>query len=149
MSIVDDVGEQLKQAMRDKDKGRLQALRNIRAAFLEALKAEGAPPALTDADAEPILRRLAKQRRESIDAYDAGGRSDLAADERAELAVIEGFLPQLADEAQTAAWVDAAIAATGATAASDLGRVMGHLMKAHPRRHDGKLANRIARQKLV
>lgn len=149
MSIVDEVSAQLKQAMRDKDKPRLQALRNIRAAFLQALKAEGASEVLPDADALDLLRRLAKQRAESIAAYEQGGRDDLAADERAELSVIEAFLPKLADASQTEAWVDEAIAATGAAQASDLGKVMGHLMRHHKQDIDGKLANQIARDKLA
>jgi uncharacterized protein len=148
MPIVDEVASQLKQAMRDQDKPRLQALRNIRAAFLEALKVEGAPDALPDTEAEGILRRLAKQRRESIEAYDAGNRDDLAASERAELAVVESFLPQLADQRQTETWVTEAIAATGASGPGDLGRVMGHLMKHHKDQLDGKLANQIARRAL-
>jgi uncharacterized protein YqeY len=148
MPIVDEVASQLKQAMRDQDKPRLQALRNIRAAFLEALKVEGAPDALPDTEAEGILRRLAKQRRESIEAYDAGNREDLAASERAELAVVESFLPQLADQGQTETWVTEAIAATGASGPGDLGRVMGHLMKNHKDQLDGKLANQIARRAL-
>lgn len=148
MSMVDDVSAQLKQAMRARDKARTQALRNIRAAFLEALKSEGAAETLSDDEAQAILRRLAKQRRESIEAYQKGDRPELAQAEQDELQIIEAFLPQLADDEQTAAWVREAIAATGAQGASDLGRVMGHLMKNHRDHLDGKLANRIAREQL-
>lgn len=148
MPIVDRVSEGLKQAMRDKDKVRLQALRNIRAAFLESLKAEGAPEHLSDDDAVAILRRLAKQRRESIEAYRAGDRADLVETEQAELDIIDTFLPQLADRAQTETWVEQAIAATGATGPGDLGKVMGHLMKHHRDAIDGKLANQVARARL-
>lgn len=148
MSMVDDVSAQLKQAMRARDKARTQALRNIRAAFLEALKSEGAAEALSDADAQAILRRLAKQRRESIEAFEKGDRPELAKAEQDELQIIEAFLPQLADAELTAAWVREAIAASGAQDASDLGRVMGHLMKNHREQLDGKLANRIAREQL-
>lgn len=148
MSMVDDVSAQLKQAMRARDKARTQALRNIRAAFLEALKSEGAAETLSDDEAQAILRRLAKQRRESIEAYQKGDRPELAQAEQDELQIIEAFLPQLADDEQTAAWVREAIAATGAQGASDLGRVMGHLMKNYRDHLDGKLANRIAREQL-
>lgn len=149
MSIVDQVSDGLKQAMRDKDKARTQALRNIRAAFLEALKAEGAAESLSDDEAVGILRRLAKQRRESIDAYTAGDRADLAASEQAELDIIDAFLPKLADKAQTETWVDQAITATGASGPGDLGKVMGYLMKNHRDALDGKLANQVVRARLT
>lgn len=148
MPIVDEVSAQLKQAMRDRDKERLSALRNIRAAFLQALKSEGAGDSLTDDEAMTILRRQAKQRAESISAFEQGGRAELAEAERAELAVIEAFLPKLADEAQTRAWVDEAIATTGASGPGDLGRIMGYLMKNYKDQLDGKLANQIARSQL-
>jgi uncharacterized protein len=148
MPLVDDVSAKLKDAMRAKDKPRVQALRNIRAAFLQALKSEGAGETLSDDEAIALLRRLAKQRSESIAAYEEAGRDDLVEAERAELEVIEGFLPSLADEATTRAWVRDAIAATGADGPGDLGRVMGRLMGAHKGEIDGKLANRIARQEL-
>lgn len=142
MSIVDTVSEQLKQSMRDRDAARTSALRNIRAAFLMAMKEDGSAT-LDDVKAVEALRKLAKQRLESIDAYTAGGREDLAVVERQELAVIETFLPRLADAAQTRAWVEEAIAATGATGARDKGKVMAALMKAHKADLDGKIANQI------
>lgn len=147
MSLVDDVTAAMKDAMRAKDKPRLAALRNIRAAFLEAMKSDGRD-ALPEEEAQAILRRLAKARRESIDAYREGGREEMALDEEAELAVIEAYLPQLADEATTAAWVDEAIAQTGASGPSDTGKVMGALMKAHKAELDGKLAQALVRARL-
>lgn len=147
MSLLERVSDDLKDAMRARDKARTTGLRGIRAAFIEALKEDGAE-SLPDARAEEILRKLAKQRKESIDAYDQGGRPELAEVERAELAVIEGYLPQLADEATTRAWVQAAIASTKAAGPGDLGRVMGVLMKEHKAVLDGKLANRLVRELL-
>ena len=90
-----------------------------------------------------MLRRLAKQREESIGRSRTSAETDRAAAERAEKAVIESFLPRLADEATTRAWVQAAIAETGA-GARDLGRVMGALMKAHRDDVDGQLARKLA-----
>ncbi|MCB9677198.1 MAG: GatB/YqeY domain-containing protein [Alphaproteobacteria bacterium] len=147
MGLVETVSSQLKDAMKARDKDRVNGLRGIRAAFIEALKEDGSET-LPDEKAMTILRRLAKQRKESIEAYDAGGRPELAEAERAELAVIEGFLPQVADEATTREWVAAAIAQTGASAPADMGKVMGALMKAHQGVLDGKLANRIVRELL-
>ena len=142
MGIVDSVSEQLKQAMKDRDAARTSALRNIRAAFLTAMKEDGAST-LDDARATVALRRLAKQRAESIEAFAAGGREDLADAERKELGVIEAFLPRLADAAQTRAWIEEAIASTGATSARDKGKVMAALMKVHKSELDGKIANAI------
>ena len=147
MSILDQVSEQMKEAMRAKEKDRLTGLRNIRAAFIEALKVDGSTT-LPDDKAIEILRRLSKQRRESIEAYEAGGRQDLVDAEKAELAVINSFLPQTADEATTRRWIEEAIASTGATSAKDIGKVMGALMAAHRSELDGKLANQIVRELL-
>ena len=143
MPIIDDVTAQMKEAMRAKDKLRLTALRGIRAAFIEALKADGSET-LADEKCIPILRRLEKQRKESISAYEAGGREDLAEPERGELAVIEAFLPSLADEATTTGWVQAAIEASGAAGPQDMGKVMGALMREHKGEVDGGLAKDVA-----
>jgi uncharacterized protein YqeY len=148
MSIYDQVSAQLTQAMRDRDKDRTTALRNIRAAFIEGLKLDNSA-SLADDKAMDILRRTAKQRRESIEAFTAGGRKDLAESEAKELAVIESFLPRLADEATTRGWVEAAIAKTGAAGMQDVGKVMSALMAAHREEIDGKVANRIARELLA
>jgi uncharacterized protein YqeY len=147
MAILERVSEELKDAMRAKDKSRIDGLRGIRAAFIEALKVDGSTE-LADDKAQDILRRLAKQRRESIDAFGAGGRADLVAEETNALAVIESFLPKTADEATTRQWVADAIASTGATSARDIGKVMGALMAAHRAELDGKLANKIVRELL-
>jgi hypothetical protein len=143
MALVDDVSQQMKQAQKAKDAPRLAALRNIRALFLNEMKRDGAET-LDDEVATALLRRLAKQRDESIEAFEQAGRADRAAAERAEKAVIESFLPSLADDATTRAWVAAAIDETGAASPGDLGRVMGALMKAHRADVDGKRARELA-----
>jgi hypothetical protein len=143
VSLVDDVSQQMKQALKANEPLRLRALRNIRAAFLTEMKKDGSTN-LADAVARELLRKLEKQRKESIEAFEAGGRPELAAEERAELAVIQGFLPSLADEATTKRWVQEAIASTGATSAKELGKVMGALMKAHKGELDGNLAKKLA-----
>ncbi len=143
MSIFEEVNAQMKDAMRAQNKLELQALRSIRAAFLVRMK-EDASSTVSDADALPILRRLEKQRHESIEAFEGAGRAEQAAAERAELEVILKFLPRLADEATTRAWVETAILESGAKSAKDLGRVMGALMTAHKADVDGTLARKIA-----
>lgn len=147
MAIIDDVSTQMKEAMKAREKVRLQALRGIRAALIEAMKADGADT-VSDEAAMGLLRKLAKQRKESIEAYEQGGRQELADQEKEELAVIEGFLPKLADEATTEAWVDAAIAQTGAESMKDMGKVMGVLMKAHKAEMDASLASALVKKKL-
>jgi len=147
MAIVDDVNAQLKAAMKAREPARLAALRGMRAAFLNEMKKDGSET-IPDETAVAILRKLAKQRNESIEAFDKGGRAEQAAAERAELAVIETFLPSLADEATTRGWVEAAIAESGASAPGDVGRVMGAVMKAHKGDVDAGLAKKIAAELL-
>ncbi len=143
MALVDEVSQQMKEAQKAKDAPRLAALRSIRAVFLNEMKKDGAET-LDDEVAIAVLRRLSKQRDESIDAFAKAGRDDRADAERAEKAVIESFLPSLADDATMRAWVQAAIDESGASSAKDVGRVMGALMKAHKGDVDGKKAREVA-----
>jgi uncharacterized protein YqeY len=147
MALFDEVTAGLSAALKAKDAPRVAALRSIRAAFLVEQKKDNAAT-LTDEVCIALLRRLEKQHHESIEAFEKAGRAERVAAERAELAVIESFLPRLADEATTRAWVDEAVAATGAAQPADLGRVMGALMKAHKGEVDGNLARRIAAERL-
>jgi hypothetical protein len=147
VGIFDEAFRGMQAAMKAKDELRLTALRAIRAAFLLEMKKDNAST-LSDEVCVGVLRKLEKQRHESIEAFEAAGRADRAAAERAELAVIESFLPKLADEATTRAWVREAIAASGASSAKELGKVMGALMKAHKGEVDGNLARKIAAELL-
>jgi uncharacterized protein YqeY len=147
MAIYDDVTEQMKAAMRAKDKPRLSALRNIRAAFINKRKESNAE-VLTDEQCIAELRTLAKQRKDSVQSYTEAGREDLAEAEALELTVIEAYLPSLADEETTRAWVEEAIAAAGATEVRHVGKVMGQLMRAHRGEIDGGLAKRLAAELL-
>jgi uncharacterized protein YqeY len=146
MSLMEQVSAELKKAMLAKDAPRTTGLRLIRAAFIE-LEKEGKGE-VTDERCLESLRRLKKQREDSIGAYVSANREDLAEVERAELAVIETFLPQLADEATTRAWVKEAIAASGATSPKEMGKAMGALMKAHKADIDGTLARKLLEQEL-
>ena len=142
MPISDNVTSQMKDAMRAKDALRLSTLRSMRTAFLNEMKKDGSD-SVSDEVCETLLRKLEKQRKESIEAFTKGGREEMANNERIELAVIQEFLPQLADEARTREWVEAAIAETGAAGAKEMGKVMGALMKAHKAEIDGNLARGI------
>ncbi|MGB0620812.1 MAG: GatB/YqeY domain-containing protein [Myxococcota bacterium] len=147
MSIVDDVTAQVKEAMKAKDQPRLSALRSMRTAFLNEMKKDGAD-SISDEVAEGLMRKLEKQRKESIEAFEKGGRPEMAEVEQAELSVIQEFLPQLADEAQTRVWVEEAIAQTGASEKKDMGKVMGALMGAHKAELDGNIARQIVQELL-
>ena len=146
MSLKDEVQAQLKAAMLAKDTARTTGLRMIRAAFIELEKAGQGE--VTDERCMEALKRLKKQREDSITSYTDAGRPDLADAERAELVIIEGFLPKLADEAQTLVWVKEAIAATGASSAKEVGKVMGALMKAHKADIDGNIAKALITREL-
>ena len=133
MELREQIGDALKQAMRDKDAVRLSTLRLINAAIKDrdiALRAEGGDAGDQGVGSEDILKilgKMVKQRQESARAYEEGGRLELAEKERSEIVVIEDFLPRQLDEAETAAAVDAAISDTGANSIRDMGKVMGVL----------------------
>lgn len=130
MDMRTRVTEALKDAMRSKEADRLATLRLINAAIKDkdiALRGEGDDKIVTDADVLAIMGRMVKQRQESARAYDEGGRIELAEKERAEIKVIEEFLPKQLDEAETEAAVAAAIEAVGAESIRDMGKVMGEL----------------------
>jgi len=148
MAIVEQVSQQLKEALRAREANRLAALRSVRAAFVNEMKRDGSET-LADEVCLTLLRRLEKQRKESIEAFEGAGREERAAAERAELQVIQSFLPSLADPETTRAWVKEVIASTGASQTGDIGRVMGALMKAHKGEVDGALAKRIAGELLA
>jgi uncharacterized protein YqeY len=145
IELSETIVKALKTSMLAKDKPRTGALRMIRAAFLEA---EKSGKELTQDSAHTILRRMAKQRVEAAEVYATAKRQDLADGEKAELMVIEEFLPQLADADTTRAWVTEAVASTGATQMGELGRVMGALMKAHKGQMDGNMARKMVQEAL-
>ena len=115
----------------------------MRTAFLNEMKKDNSED-VSDEVCISLLRKLEKQRKESIEAFEKAGREEQAAAEREELSIIQGFLPQLADEEQTRVWVQEAIASSGAEQPGDMGRVMGIMMKAHKGEIDGTLAKNIA-----
>ena len=96
---------------------------------------------LTEDDFLAVLTREVKSRRESVEAYEKAGRADLAAKEQAEIAILTEYLPQQLDEREIDSLVDEAIAATGASSARDLGKVMGWLAPKTRGRADGKLVS--------
>ena len=123
-----------KDAMKAKDSARLSTLRLISAAIKDreiAARVGDGDGTLGEQDLIAILSKMVKQRQESAKAYEEGGRLELAQKEEAEIAVIQEFLPRQLSEAETAAAIDAAIAALGATGIRDMGRVMAELRDRH------------------
>ncbi|MEM8725809.1 MAG: GatB/YqeY domain-containing protein, partial [Pseudomonadota bacterium] len=101
-----------------------------------------------DALVTSVLQKMAKQRRESIEMYETGGRAELAAKEQAELAVIEEYLPQMMSEDETKAAIETIKSETGASSMEDMGQVMGELKKRHGAVLDGKLASGLVKAAL-
>lgn len=138
MDFFENVNEAMKQAMKARDKERLEALKGIKKEFLEAKTAPGANNELPDDKALSILVRMAKQRKESAQIYKDNGREDLAAGELAELTVIEEFLPKTLTAGELEAELRAIIAEVGATSPKEMGKVMGVATKRLAGRADGK-----------
>ena len=114
------------EAMKARDTARLGALRLISATLTnkDIELRTGTAPADDDVLVADVLMKMAKQRRESIEMFDKGGRTELADAERAELAVIEGFMPTQMDEAEAMAAIRSVVAEIGATSVKDMGKVM-------------------------
>lgn len=138
MSLFDQVSEDIKNAMRAKDKVRLEALRGIKKEFLEAKTAPGSNGELSDDAAMKVLVRMAKQRKESARIYNEQSRPDLAGTEMAEAAVIEEYLPKPLSEEELTAELKKIIAEVGATSPAQMGMVMGRATKSLAGRADGR-----------
>jgi uncharacterized protein YqeY len=122
MSLKSAITDDMKTAMRAKDAARLSAIRLLLAAIKQREVDERIE--LTDADVLAIIDKMIKQRRDSVAQFEAGKREDLAAVERAEIAVLEGYLPARLSDAELDALISDAIAATGAAGMAGMGKVM-------------------------
>ena len=137
-------------AMKAGDKPRTGAIRLIQSALKNRdieLRTSDKPPE-DDALVTDVLQKMVKQRRESIAMYDQGGRAELADAERAELAVIEEFLPRQMSEDETKAAIDAIVAETGAASVKDMGRVMALLRERHAAELDMSKASGLVKARL-
>lgn len=125
MDLFDRVSEDIKNAMKAKDKVALETLRNVKKFFIEAKTAPGSNDTLTDDAALKIIQKLVKQGKDAAQIYVGQGRQDLADAELAQVAVMETYLPKQmsAEELETA--LKAIIAEVGATSGKDMGKVMG------------------------
>lgn len=125
MNLFDQISNDIKEAMKARDKVRLEALRNVKKYFLEAKTAPGAADELTDDAALKIIQKLVKQGKDSATLYTEQGRADLAEAELAQVAAIEVYLPKQMTEEELTAALQGIIAETGAAGPKDMGRVMG------------------------
>lgn len=132
-----------------RDKDRLNALRAIKSAILLELTKEGAQGGLDEAVGMRILQKLHKQRQESAAIYHEQGRTDLAAEEEIQAAVIEAYLPQRLSEAEVEAAVKQVIALSGAAGMKDMGRVMGLANKELAGKADGALIAALVKRLLT
>ena len=148
MSLLDKLNEDLKTAMKAGDDVSKRTLRDLKAAISRVQK-ENPGRDLSDEEIIAVLRKQAKQRRDSIEAYRQGGREDLVAAESAELEVIERYLPaQMSEEAITEA-AQRVIAELGASSPRDMGRVMSKLMPQLRGQADGRLVSQVVRNLLI
>ena len=120
MSLFDQISNDIKEAMKAKDKVRLETLRNVKKVFLEAKTAPGANDTLTDDAALKLIQKLVKQGKDSAEIYKGQGREDLAEGELAQVAVLEVYLPKQMSEAELEAALKEIIAEVGATSAKDM-----------------------------
>jgi hypothetical protein len=151
MSLKDTISEEIKSAMKAKDKVRLETVRSIKKVILEqetSLRAKG-QDALTPEQEMDVLVQQAKQRRDSIEQYRNAGREELAEKEAQELEIIESFLPKQLTDEELSAVLDDLIAETGASSPRDMGKVMGVAMKQLKGRADGKKVQELVKAKLI
>ncbi len=149
MNLFDQVSEDIKKAMKARDKVRLDTLRNVKKVFLEAKTAPGADDTLADDAALKILQKLAKQGRETAQTYTDNNRPDLAEEELAQARVIEEYLPKPLTEEEIEAAVAKIIAETGATGMKDMGRVMGTASKQMAGKADGRAISAVVKRLLA
>ena len=146
MSFLDTLQDEVKAALKAGDKERTSALRMIINELQKEAKQNRQD--LDEAAELQVLRRELKRRQESIEAFRAGGREDLAAHEETAANIIQDLLPEQMDETQLTALVDKVIADTGASSPRDMGKVMAAVMEQGGVRVDGKLASRLVKERL-
>ena len=135
-------------AMKAKDAVKLASLRAIKAAILLAKTAEGGNGEITDQDIVKIIQKLVKQRKESAQQYNDAGRPELAENELAEVAAMEGYLPKQLSEDEVRAELEKIMAEVGATQPSDMGKVMGVATKRLAGLAEGRLISTLVKQLL-
>ena len=147
MTLKQQLTDDMKAAMKAGEKDRLGVIRLINAVIKQKEVDERAE--LDDAAVLAVLEKMVKQRKDSVSQYEGAGREDLAAVERAEIVVIEAYLPAKLGEAEIAAAIDAAIASTGASGPADMGKLMGVLKPQLAGQAEMGLVSKLVKQKLA
>lgn len=147
MTLISELEDEIKDALRERDSERLDTLRLVLAELRSAEKELRRP--LDESEELQVLQRERKRRLEAAEAFRAAGREEQAAKEERELEVIEEFMPDPIEEDELEEIVDDAIAETGATSLRDLGRVMADVMPQVAGRADGSTVSRLVREKLA
>jgi uncharacterized protein YqeY len=149
MILYDQISKDIMEAMKARDKVRLETLRNIKKFFIEAKTAPGANDTLEDDTALKIMAKLAKQGKETAEVYKGQNRKDLAEEELAQVSVIESYLPKQMSETEIEEAIKTIISQTGATSMKDMGKVMGIASKQLAGKADGKIISTIVRNLLA
>ena len=149
MDLFEKVSEDIKNAMKAKDKVALETLRNVKKVFLEAKTAPGANDTLTDADALKLIQKLVKQGKDSAAIYVEQKRHDLAEAELAQVAVLEKYLPKQMSAEELEAELKKIIAEVGATSPKEMGKVMGVASKALAGRAEGRAISEAVKKLLA
>ena len=147
MSLKSKILDDLKTAMKNKEADRLSAIRFLQSA-IKNKEIELRPNEITDQDILDVLKKSAKQRKDSIEQYEKAGRVDLADKEKFELTVLESYLPEPMTEAQASEIIDAVIAALGATSIKDMGAIMKEVQARTAGAADGKMLSGLVKSKL-
>ena len=146
--LTDKIAADMKDAMRAKDAPRLSTLRMLKSA-IEYYKIDKKQEKLTDADVTTVIKKQIKQRQDSIEGFEKGGRADLVAKEAAELAVLKAYLPEELSPAQVEEVVKATIAELGATTKADMGSVMKAVQAKLAGRADNRLVSQLVSANLA
>ncbi len=147
MSLKEQIESDTKEAMKARDSERVSALRMVSSAIKNKM-IEVRPNELTDDDVIGVLKKLSKQRKDSIEQFQKAGRDDLVEKEQRELSVLEKYLPEQMSEAQINEIVDSCIAETGASSMKDMGKLMGAVTAKTKGSADNKLVSQIVKSKL-
>ena len=148
MELFDIISNDIKEAMKAKDKVALDTLRNIKKVLLEAKTAPGANDTVSDDTAIKLIQKLVKQGKESAELYSSQNRPELAAEEDAQVAVMEKYLPKQMSEEEVASALKEIIAQTGAAGPQDMGKVMGVATKQLAGKAEGRMISAIVKQLL-
>ena len=145
MTLVQDIKEQIKEAMKSKDEIKLTVLRGLISAFTNELVAKGKTPQdeIDDEMALTVIKRASKQRKDAIEQFEKGNRQDLADKEKAELEIIESYLPETMSEEKIKEIVIKKQTELGITEKSQVGQLMGAVMKETQGQSDGNIVKKI------